>query len=168
VIAIRAPRHDELELLREIEIAAGAVFIEVGLPEIAAHEPFDIPRMVKYVDAGHAWVIANNDLAVGYAIVDIVDGLAHLEQLSVHPDCGRRGLGAQLLEHVCSWANDEGFAAVTLTTFSHLAWNAPFYIAHGFRKLTDDELGPELRRLRDDEARDGLDPALRVCMRRDV
>jgi N-acetylglutamate synthase-like GNAT family acetyltransferase len=86
----------------------------------------------------------------------------------VHPDFGRRGLGAQLLEHVCVCASHEGFAAVTLTTFSHLAWNAPFYAAHGFREITNDELGPGLRLLREEEADDGLDPALRVCMRRDL
>ena len=168
MISIRAARHVELQWLREIEIAAGQVFGEVGLPEIAAHEPYDIATMAKYVDAGHAWAIADDDAAVGYAIVDIVDGLTHLEQLSVHPDSGRRGLGGRLLEHVCEWAGDEGFPAVTLTTFRHLAWNAPFYAAHGFRELADDELGPELRRLREEEAREGLDPALRVCMRRDL
>ncbi len=168
MISIRDARHDELESLRQIEIAAGQVFVEVGLPEIAAHDPFDIPTMAKYVDAGHAWVVANDDTAVGYAIVDIVDGLVHLEQVSVLPDWGRRGLGAQLLEHVCAWASDDGFAAVTLTTFGHLAWNAPFYAAHGFRELTAAELGPELRHLREEEARAGLDPALRVCMRREL
>ena len=168
MISIRPARHVELQSLREIEIAAGQVFAEVGLPEIAAHEPYDLATMAKYVDAGHAWVIANDDTAIGYAIVDVVDGLAHLEQVSVHPDWGRRGLGARLLEHVCDWATDEGFPAVTLTTFTHLAWNAPFYAAHGFRELTENELGPELRRLREEEAREGLDPALRVCMRRDL
>jgi GNAT superfamily N-acetyltransferase len=168
MISIRPARHEEVQSLREIEIAAGQVFVEVGLPEIAAHEPYDVTTMAKYVDAGHAWVIADDDTAVGYAIVDIVGGLAHLEQVSVHPDWGRRGLGARLLEHVCGWASDEGFAAMTLTTFTHLAWNAPFYAAHGFRELTDDDLGPDLRRLREEEAREGLDPALRVCMRRDL
>jgi len=36
---IRAPRPEELELLRDIERAAGALFVEVGLADVAAHEP---------------------------------------------------------------------------------------------------------------------------------
>lgn len=168
MISIRPPRPDELERLRDIERAAGQLFADAGLPDIAAHEPDSIESLTEYVDAGHAWAIAEDDEVVGYAVVDILDGLAHLEQLSVHPEFGRRGLGAQLLEHVCACARAEGFAAVTLTTFSHLVWNAPFYAAHGFRELTDDELGPGLRLLRAEEADDGLDPALRVCMRRDL
>jgi GNAT superfamily N-acetyltransferase len=168
VIAIRAPHADELDRLRDIERAAGRLFSDAGLPDIAAHEPDSVESLAEYVDAGHAWAITEDEGIVGYAVIDIVDALAHVEQLSVHPDWGRRGLGARLLEHVCRWAGENGFAAVTLTTFTHLAWNAPFYAAHGFRALTDDELGPELLQLREEEAREGLDPALRVCMRRDL
>jgi GNAT superfamily N-acetyltransferase len=168
VISIRAPHSNELEQLRDIERAAGQLFAEAGLPDIAAHEPAPVESLAEYSQAGHAWVIVEDDEVVGYAVVDVLGGHAHLEQLSVRPDRGRRGLGGRLLEHVCGWANDEGFPAVTLTTFEHLAWNAPFYSAHGFRVLNEDELGPEMRSLRDEEAKEGLDPTLRVCMRRDL
>jgi GNAT superfamily N-acetyltransferase len=84
--------------------------------------------------------------------------------MSVHPDHGRRGLGATLLNHVCAWARAEGLPSVTLTTFADLPWNAPFYAKHGFRVMREDELGPELRALRDDETAHGLDPERRVCM----
>jgi hypothetical protein len=36
---IRPPRSDELERLREIEREAGRLFVDVGMPEIAADEP---------------------------------------------------------------------------------------------------------------------------------
>jgi hypothetical protein len=55
-----------------------------------------------------------------------------------------------------------------LTTFSDVPWNAPLYRHLGFRVLDDDDIGPELRARRADEAARGLDPASRVCMRRDV
>ena len=59
---------------------------------------------------GRAWLIADDDdVPVGYAVVDIVDGLAHLEQLSVLPDHGRKGLGSALLAHVCDWATRHHF-----------------------------------------------------------
>jgi hypothetical protein len=58
--------------------------------------------------------------------------------------------------------------AITLTTFTDVPWNGPLYRHLGFRVLTDDELGPELRALRDRETAHGLDPAQRACMRADL
>jgi GNAT superfamily N-acetyltransferase len=165
-VSIRAPRPAELVLLPEISRAAGSLFTAVGLAHVAAHEPESVEALAQYLVAGRVWIVVEDDVPVGYALVDIVDDLAHLEQLSVRPDHGRHGLGTALLAHVCEWARQHHFEAVTLTTFEHLRWNAPFYAAHGFTVLDDGRLGPELRRLRDEEAQQGLDPALRVCMRR--
>ncbi len=167
---IRAPRPDELETLRAIERDAGRLFAEIGMAEIAAHEPESIGTLTQYLEVDRIRVVADSrtDEPLGYAVIDVVDGLAHIEQISVRPDQGRRGLGGMLLEHICAWAADNGYAAVTLTTFRDVAWNAPFYANHGFRVLDADETGPELTTRRAEEAGHGLDPALRVCMRRDV
>ncbi len=154
--------------MRDIERLAGILFAEVGLADVAAHEPESIDALAEYLHDGRAWVIADHDVPVGYAIVDVVDELAHLEQLSVLPNRGRKGLGAALLAHVCDWAAKQRFDGVTLTTFTDIPWNAPFYAKHGFRVLQDSEIGPELRERRALEATHGLDPARRVCMRRDV
>ena len=165
---IRAPRLDELQELQAIERAAGALFVELGLDRVAADEPASVDELSEYVADGRAWAAYVDGAPVGYALVDIVDGAAHLEQLSVRPDHGRRGLGAALLDHVRRWAGERGFEAVTLTTFTSVPWNAPYYERHGFRALTEDELTPGLRALRDTEAAHGLDPARRVCMRLDL
>jgi len=166
---IRAPRPNELELLREIERAAGVLFTQVGLGAVAEHEPESVESLGAYLRAGRAWVVTtDDDTPVGYAVVAVVDYCAHLEQISVHPDHGGQGLGASLLEHVCHQAEQEGYPAVTLTTFADVPWNAPFYTRHGFRVLTDPELGPELDALRTYEATLGLDPSRRVCMRREL
>jgi GNAT superfamily N-acetyltransferase len=165
---MRVPRTDELELLRDIERASGTLFAGVGLADVAAHEPESVATLAGYVVCERAWAVVEGDVPVGFALVDIVDGLAHLEQLSVYPDHGRRGLGAALLQHICEWARQHQFEAVTLTTFEHLRWNAPFYAAHGFQILNESELGPELCQRRDEEAQHGLDPSLRVCMRRQL
>jgi GNAT superfamily N-acetyltransferase len=162
--SIRTPRPDELEGLRDIERAAGVLFAEAGMPDIATNEPTPLAELREYVRAGRAWVVAVDDRPVGYAVVDVIDGNAHLEQISVHPDVGRRGLGAALLHHVCVWAGEQDYAAVTLTTFADLPFNAPFYAKHGFRVLAEDEIGPELRAKRAQEGADGLDLSRRVCM----
>src|ERR1700737_5453652 len=115
--SIRTPRLDELELLRAIEWAAGGLFRDVGMDDIAEHEPTAPEELAGYVALGRAWVVCHDDVPVAYALVDVVDGHAHLEQLSVRPENGRRGFGAALLDHVCRQSRDNGFVAVTLTTF---------------------------------------------------
>ncbi len=165
---IRAARTDELERLREIERAAGVLFRTVGMDDIAAHEPLTVEELAGYLGGDRIWVLVDEDSTVGYVLVDVVDGVAHLEQLSVEPEYGRRGYGAALLTHVCEWARQHDLGAVTLTTFEHVPWNGPYYARHGFRALADYEIGPELRRLRDYEETHGLDRDLRVCMRRDL
>jgi hypothetical protein len=41
-------------------------------------------------------------------------------------------------------AIDDDATALLLTTYEHLPWNAPFYERHGFHRLREEELGPEL------------------------
>ena len=149
--------------------AAGRAFAGVGMPEISAAEPAPVEDLERYRAAGRAWVVAPaGGPAAGYALVDDVDGQAHVEQVSVDPAWSRRGLGRMLLDHVAAVARGEGRAAVTLTTFRDVPWNAPYYARCGFRTLAPDELGPGLRAVRDAEAAHGLDPETRVCMRRDL
>jgi len=84
------------------------------------------------------------------------------------PEHARRGLGRALLGAVVAWAEQRGFPSVTLTTFRHLPWNAPFYAAQGFRALPDQHLPAGLARLLAAEAEAGLDPSKRVAMRLDL
>jgi hypothetical protein len=62
----------------------------------------------------------------------------------------------------------EDGSAVSLTSFAEVPWNRPLYEHLGFMVLAEDEIGPELRAVREAEAAHGLDPAERVCMRLDV
>jgi hypothetical protein len=55
---------------------------------------------------------------------------------------------------------------VTLTTFRDPPWNMPFYASLGFVALSPDTIGATLAAIVREEARRGLDPALRVAMRR--
>jgi ribosomal protein S18 acetylase RimI-like enzyme len=142
------------------------------MPEIAAAEPMTVEAMEAYRRAGRAWVLladgTSGAIPVAYALVDVVDGAAHIEQISVDPAFARQGLGRRLIDHAAAEARREARTAVTLTTFRDVPWNAPYYARCGFRVLAEPELGPELRAKRDEEAAYGLDPALRVCMRRDL
>jgi Acetyltransferase (GNAT) family len=81
-----------------------------------------------------------NGRLMAYLLADLVDGTMHIEQVSVHPDCARRGVGRSLLEHAAGRASAAGLPALTLTTFSEVPWNAPYYERCGFRRLAGSEL----------------------------
>lgn len=152
--------------MQRIERSAGEMFRDVGMTAIADDDPPSLLEFAQYADAGRAFVLVHDDdRPIGYVLVDVVDGCAHIEQVSVHRDHHRHGYGQQLIDHVVGWARDQGMPAVTLTTFTDVPWNAPYYERCGFRSLTEAELTPGLIELRAHEAEAGLDPTARVCMR---
>ncbi|MGW7362109.1 GNAT family N-acetyltransferase [Streptomyces sp. NPDC054841] len=166
---IRPAARAELPLLQDIERAAGEPFRALGMASIADDEPPALDVLEQYRRDGHAWVTADGDgFPVAYLLCDPVDGAAHIEQLSVHPAVARRGLGRGLIDHLAAVAAAEGLTALTLTTFTEVPWNAPYYARLGFRTLDDGELTQGLREIRHAEAEHGLDRWPRVCMRRDV
>ena len=166
---VRAARSDDLPRLQEIEVAAGALFADVGLPSVADDEPPSIPVLTRYQVGGRAWVSTDDaDRPVGYALALEVDGSGHLEQLSVDPAAGRQGRGAELVEVVVAWAAGRGFPALTLSTFLDVPWNAPYYERLGFRVLTEEEVTPGLLVLRQHELDAGLDVSRRGFMRREI
>jgi GNAT superfamily N-acetyltransferase len=168
-IAIRAARADDFVHLQEIELEAGRVFADVGMEAIAAADPFPVAVLADYAAAGRAWVAADaHDRPIAYVVVDLVDGNAHVEQVSVRPDFGHRGIGRALIEAVAQWARAHAMPALTLTTFRDVAWNAPYYERCGFRTLATHEITPGLVVVRSHEDANGLDQWPRVCMRREL
>ena len=164
---IRPATPDELPALQDIERAAGAAFRDLGMPEIADDEPPTSDVLDRYRRAGRAWVACDaGDHPVGYLICEPVDGALHIEQVSVHPDFARRGVGRTLLGYAADRARDEALTGLTLTTFTEVPWNAPYYERLGFRVLEEAELTPGLRKIRAHERELGLDSRPRVCMRR--
>jgi GNAT superfamily N-acetyltransferase len=166
---IRGAVPDDGPALREIERLAGARFRQVDMESIADAEPASVDTLTAYAVAGRSWVALDTmGDPVGYVIADIVDGNAHIEQISVRPDHQGTGAGRALIDRVRVWAEETGRAAVTLSTFTTVPWNGPLYAHLGFEAIPDDEIGPELRAVRDAETRHGLDPAARICMRLDL
>ncbi|HEY2794114.1 MAG TPA: GNAT family N-acetyltransferase [Micromonosporaceae bacterium] len=160
---IRVARPDELPFLRELEVAAGRIFADFGMPEVAGDEALPLEDLAAYQRDGRALVVTDDDGIIAYALIDPVDECVHIEQISVHPRAARQGIGKALIEHIAANAVTR---ALTLTTFRDVPWNAPHYERCGFRTLAADEITPGLRRIRMHEAELGLDRWPRVCMRR--
>ncbi|MCX4728578.1 GNAT family N-acetyltransferase [Streptomyces sp. NBC_01306] len=164
-MTIRTAHAAELPVLQDIERAAGRCFRDIGMPEIADDEPLSLDELASYQRAQLAWVaVDETDAPVAYLIADRVDSNFHIEQVSVHPDSARRGIGRSLLDHLADRAAPDGIPALTLTTFAGVPWNAPYYARCGFRPLDEKELGRGLREIRAREAAHGLDRWPRLCM----
>lgn len=164
---VRRARVDDLPALREIERAAGAPFRESGMAAIAEDEPPSLELLAGFQRDGRAWVVVDGaGRPAAYLLLHVVDDGAHIEQVSVHPDHARRGLGRRLLAAAEGWARSRGLLALTLTTFAEVPWNAPYYARLGFRALAESELTDALREIRRQEAARGLDAWPRVAMRR--
>ena len=157
-------RPHDVPLLPAIELAAARLF-EGLVPESLMKETSDVEELAAAQTAGRLWVALVDDAPVGFAHVVLRDdGVPHLEEIDVHPAHGRRGLGAGLVRAVCAWAEAAGHRELTLTTFSDVAWNAPFYARLGFVVVDRDDWPPAIATIVTGEAARGLDPATRVVM----
>lgn len=167
VTIVRAPRRDELELLRSIEREAGRTFAAIGMTRVGADEPLPGDEFETFRAAGRAWVaVGDDDAPVAYLLSAVLDNCAHIEQVSVAPSHARRGVGAALIEHLAAIARSEGRAALTLTTFRDVPWNGPYYERLGFAIVEALDQGPELAAVVAREAHSIPSSAARVAMRR--
>ncbi len=164
---IRPARADETERLVAIEAAAERLFTDLGL-ELPAGSVADHVAFVDACAEARLLVATDaDDRAIGFARLSVVDGDAFIDEVDVDPDHGRRGHGSALVLASCAWARARGHAAIALTTWRDVPWNAPLYRRLGFVEHTD--LGPELAAIRRAETARGLERQLPRCaMRRPV
>jgi GNAT superfamily N-acetyltransferase len=152
-VNIRLATPAELPLAIAIDDDATELYTTVGvgigvkLPQ--AFVEAEQLRWLRCAEAGSLWLALVNGTPAGFAAVEVLDGTPHLEQLSVLRAFGRRGIGTALLQTALAHARRR----LTLTTYAHVAWNAPWYARQGFRVLTQAEQSPALReRMREEQA----------------
>lgn len=149
---VRPARTGDLDRIAEVEMAAGTLFAGIGLAEIA-DDPVDTDEIGRAIADGRVWVVERRGRIEGWVMAAVVDGEAHLAQVSVAPAAAGLGLGRLLAQRVHRWAIDQGHASITLTTFVDVAFNGPLYERWGYRTLDAAQLGPELAAIRADEDR---------------
>ena len=181
MVIIRPTRPADLPRIQQIESAAGELFRAIGMPDIADDPVPTTEVLTRYQQAGLSWVAIDDNAAaapgagaadsdggqaVGFVLVKLVDGQAHIEQVTIDPRHARRRIGRDLVDHVEAWAHTQGHRALTLTTFRDVAWNGPYYERLGFTEMV--QRGPELAALMAEEAAHGLDPEQRLAMMRPI
>src|SRR5579863_2819481 len=139
-LGIRQAHPSEFQVLRDLEEASDLLFADVGIGPFSP----DIDHL-----GTASLVLVSGNPPVGFVSLEIVDGAAHIWQLSVHPSAGRHGRGTALVMAACEWAAGEGYDAVTLTTFRDVSWNGPYYAK--LRSEIVETLSPGLSAIRERE-----------------
>ena len=165
-INIKLAGSEHLSAIPAIELAASAMFAEADLPAAVRYLVIENELLQEAQSDARLWVALTDERTpVGFAMAGIIDGGAHLDEMDVMPDFGRQGIGTHLVRTIIDWARSDNYLDLTLITFRHLPWNAPFYEKMGFEAMKSSELGEELATLLQAESEAGIDVHKRVCMK---
>jgi len=167
-IIIRPAEPDEFSKLGDIERSAGELFRDHGMSDIAEGSVVPPEFAISFARYGAALVAEVEGNLAGFAFGASYDVHAHLYEVSVARAFQGKGIGRKLVDAIIEWANSKSFQAITLSTFSDVAWNAPFYETLGFRKLDAHEWTPAFHVLRAHEEDAGLDIDRRCFMRKEL
>jgi ribosomal protein S18 acetylase RimI-like enzyme len=169
-IVVRPATVEDVPRIEAVEVAAGERFRGVEDPRIARcadAPPYSRAGLERASIEQRAWVaVDDGGSIIGFAVAWVVDGEGHLDELAVAPAYGRRGVGRSLVDEVVAWTVAQGLVSITLTTFRDVPWNGPYYEKLGFHVVST--LTPALQALVDEQATWGLEPSLRVVMRRSL
>lgn len=153
---IRPAAPEDFARLAEIERAAAARFDPQDLPPALVAATLAVEELTAACAAGLLWVAADADGAHGFLLARRHDDSLHLQEMDVCPNRQGQGLGSALIAHAEAAARGLGLLRLTLTTFEHLAWNAPYYQGRGFQTLAAADCPPFLLTLLRTEAEHGL------------
>lgn len=159
---------DEIPALIAVDLASGQLFTGTGLLPESEEDDF-VPADVYQaaIPAGHVFAARDRKgKPVGFTLTSVRDGSLYLDQISVDPAHGRKGLGAALVRRVVKDARDRGLKSVTLSTFRDVAWNGPFYRSLGFREVPRRKMTGWMLDLEGAQAERGLDVDQRCFMAR--
>ncbi|MDX8503572.1 GNAT family N-acetyltransferase [Mesorhizobium sp. VK4C] len=167
---IRPARAGDADALPDIEQSAGLAFRAFSeLAWLADGDNVSAERHRELIAEGTCWVAADDkNRPVGFLSAGIEGDALHIWELDVRLDRQGSGIGSALLERAIKDARRRGLAAVTLTTFRDVAWNAPFYRKFGFRILEGAEVDDRLSGLLSSEVEHGMPLDRRCAMKLDL
>lgn len=154
----------DLHRLVVVEVEAGQVFRTIGMTKVAEDVP-QVSDLREAAEAERLWVTEVGSEVAGYISAEVLDGNAHVAQVSVAPAYAGRALGRAMIEFLEDWGRAASRPATTLTTFRDVPWNGPYYLRLGYRVLREDDIGPELASTMAHEASlPGIEASLRCAM----
>lgn len=163
---IRKGCDADIDDLLGIERRAARLLLDLGGLDVFAMHNLSRNDLEAGIHGGILRVVDVDGVAVGFALAGAVDADAHLFEIDVLPEHGRRGIGGVLLESICAEAAARGRPAISLVTLREVPWNAPFYAKRGFVEFDETAWGEQLRGIVGRERLLGFPAVLRVTMRR--
>lgn len=170
-ITIRQTQIDDATKLPAIEQSAGQLFSTLeDLRWISESGVQSVEKHLAFIDQQGHWVAVNGDNEpVGFIMTIALPESLFIYELSVSQDWQNRGIGKLLIQKVKDKAKVHKFDSVTLTTFRHVPWNAPYYQRLGFSILPESEIPHSLQEILDDEVeRGGFVKETRCAMKFEV
>ena len=165
-ITFRSSLPADAAALPAIERSAGQRFLDVpALAWIADDHIVSAELHREYAAKGMSWLALADNRPVGFLLGEAMGSSLYIAEFSLHLAWQGKGIGRQLIDTVALWAREQGFTSLTLTTFRHVAWNAPLYQHLGFEILEDDVLPDALRQKREEETAHGIPFESRCAMR---
>jgi len=144
--------------LPAVERSAARAFLNVpGLEWLADSPVQPVQRIGELIEGGNAWVAASGrgDI-LGFLVAERRGDGLHIWEVSVMPAQQGQGIGRQLIAAAVCAAREQRLARVTLTTFSDVPWNRPFYERLGFVCQPERESAAWLSGIAEQERAQGL------------
>lgn len=168
MIRIRLASADDVPKVAPLERAAAEVFRTIGMDAIADDPPIAESILLQAVEDRRLWVAVEYGVLKAYLLGDFLPRSLHIDQVTVHPDAARRGLGALMIESVSADPRSKQRGLLTLTSFANVPWNAPYYERIGFLDIAERDWPEGVAEKVATERAKGLDAWPRVVMQRAI
>ena len=163
---IRLTVPEDAHLLPAIETSAAQAFRMIAeLSWLAESPPMSIARHSQLIALSTCWVALDaENRPQGFLSAEHHGNDLHIYELSVMQSMQGQGTGRRLIEAAMDYARSTRLSFVTLTTFTNVPWNAPFYSRMGFQTKATKDLDQRLAAILSEEYKHGFAPKSRCAM----
>lgn len=165
-VTVRVAVADDAQYLPAIEVSAAQAFRRIDeLSWVTESPPMSVERHRQLIALSTCWVALDAEgRPQGFLSAERYGHALHIHELSVMFSMQGQGVGRRLIEAAQDYARSNRLRFVTLTTFTTVPWNAPFYARMGFQTESTTGLDPRLAALLSEEYERGFAPGSRCAM----
>jgi GNAT superfamily N-acetyltransferase len=163
---IRLAVSDDAQWLPRIERSAAQAFHSIDELSWLADAPvMTVDRHRALIAQSTYWIAVDTQgQPQGFLSAERQGSDLHIHELSVSQPMQGKGLGWRLLKAAMDYARSNHLHSVTLTTFTQVPWNAPFYRRLGFEQQAGATLDKRLAEVLALEYACGFEPGSRCAM----
>ncbi|WP_409268707.1 GNAT family N-acetyltransferase [Pseudomonas sp. KCJK9044] len=166
MLIIRPAVPEDAPLLPAIETSAAQSFRLIDqLSWLAESPPMSVERHRQLIAQSTCWVAIDAEhRPQGFLSAERHGNELHIHEVSVDQSMQGQGIGRHLIEAAKDHARSHRLGFVTLTTFTSVPWNAPFYARLGFETKAPKDLDQRLAAILSEEYKHGFAPESRCAM----